>query len=95
MGLKTYSNVTTWNNSLFHKEQHLAFVQCDVPYTNNMIERDFRHVKTKMKVSGSFRDWNHVVAFSLIYSFFKTCNKRQINLWIAINQVWLNQFSFH
>jgi hypothetical protein len=60
-----------------------------------MIERDFRHVKTKMKVSGSFRVWNHVVAFSLIYSFLKTCSKRQINLWIAINQVRLNQFSFH
>jgi hypothetical protein len=35
--------------------QHLAFVSNNVPYTNNMIERDFRHIKTKMKVSSTFR----------------------------------------
>jgi hypothetical protein len=36
--------------------QHLAFVtHANVPYSNNLIERDFRHAKTKMKVSGTFR----------------------------------------
>jgi hypothetical protein len=36
--------------------QHLAFVNnANVPYSNNLIERDFRHAKTKMKISGSFR----------------------------------------
>ena len=74
--------------------QHLAFVNNDVPYTNNLIERDFRHAKTKMKISGSFRSWNHLIAFTLIHSFLKTCNKRHLNLWTAINRVWANQFSF-
>jgi transposase len=37
------------------QHQHLAFLEHDVPYTNNLIEQDFRHVKTKMKVSGTFR----------------------------------------
>jgi transposase len=74
--------------------QHLAFVNNNVPYTNNMIERDFRHMKTKMKTSGSFRSWNHLIAFALIYSFLKTCSKRNINLWKAMNQVWTGEFSF-
>jgi hypothetical protein len=59
-----------------------------------LIERDFRHAKTKMKISGSFRSWDHLVAFTLIQSFVKTCIKRNINLWNATKQVWNNQFSF-
>lgn len=71
---------------LFHRlklkiHQHLAFVNnAQIPYSNNLIERDFRHAKTKMKISGSFRSWNHVVAFTLIRSFLKTCTKRNINI---------------
>jgi hypothetical protein len=60
-----------------------------------MIERDFRHIKTKMKVSSTFRSWDHIVAFVTIYSFFKTCSKRRINLWTAINQIWVSDFKFN
>jgi hypothetical protein len=48
-----------------------------------------------MKVSGTFRDWNHLVAFTVIRSFLQTCHKRKINIWQAINKTQTSQFSFY
>jgi hypothetical protein len=48
-----------------------------------------------MKVSGTFRGWNHFVAFVLIRSVLQTCVKRKINLWQTINQIQNPGFSFY
>ncbi|GHU35082.1 hypothetical protein FACS1894166_13210 [Bacilli bacterium] len=63
-----------------HVDQHLAFIKdFDVPYSNNQIERDFRNTKTKMKVSGCFKNVQYAMAFASIRSFIQTCIKRKIN----------------
>jgi len=62
---------------------------CDykVPFTNNLAERDLRSEKTKEKVSGLFRSWSGIVAYSRIRSFSSTAKKRRIDLHSAITQV--------
>jgi transposase len=63
-----------------HVDQHLAFIQdFDVPYSNNLVERDFRNTKTKMKISGCFKNLEHAAVFTTIRIFIQTCVKRKLN----------------
>ena len=47
----------------------------DVPFTNNLAERDLRMIKLKQKVSGSFRTECGAIVFAIIRSFVVDCQK--------------------
>jgi hypothetical protein len=70
------------------KDNYMLFMRdYNVPFTNNLAERDLRSEKTKEKVSGMFRSWGGIIAHSKIRSFISTAKKRNIGLYSAIKQV--------
>ena len=71
-----------------YKDCYLLFMRdYDVPFTNNLAERDLRASKTRQKVSGCFRSWKGVKNYAKNMSFISTAKKRGINLLDAISCV--------
>lgn len=64
---------------LEHQDAVLAFAQYqEVPFSNNQAERDIRHVKIKMKISGNFNTLEGAKQYARIYAFVSTLRKHQI-----------------
>jgi transposase len=70
------------------KKQILLFLHdSDVPFDNNLAERDLRMVKLKQKISGCFRTHHGAVIFCRIRSYISTMKKQNQNVWIALKQI--------
>ncbi len=65
----------------------------DVPFTNNLAERDLRMIKLKQKVSGSFRTIDGAHAFAACRSFISTVQKQGFNVFESISAVFNNTFN--
>lgn len=56
----------------------------DIPFDNNMSERDLRIIKTKTKITGDFKNENGAKVYCDAISIIKTAKRRKINLFDAI-----------
>ncbi len=71
-----------------HQDKVLAFTSdFDVPFDNNLVERDVRMAKLKQKISGTFRSSSMADAFCRIRSFISTVRKQGLQLRDAIESV--------
>lgn len=70
---------------LDYKDNYFAWV-CDflLPTTNNLSERSLRSSKTKMKVSGQFKNINTAKDFAIIKSYIETSYRNGINPYSAL-----------
>ena len=67
--------LVTWREGILKFIVHL-----NVPFDNNLAERDIRMMKVKMKISGGFRDFSTGRAIALIRSYISTIRKNRVNV---------------
>ena len=68
-----------------YRENHLLFLHCfDVPFDNNMSERDLRKCKNRQKMSGGFGVADGRNMSCRILSFIESCKRRTMNVFEAI-----------
>ena len=78
-----------------YKENHLAYTyNFNIPFDNNLSERDLRIIKTKTKISGGFRSEEGAQIYCDAISIIKTSKRREINPFNAILAVFNNEELF-
>ena len=78
-----------------YKENHLAYIyDFNIPFDNNLSERDLRIIKTKTKISGGFRSDDGAQIYCDAISIIRTATKRTINPFQAILAIFNNEELF-
>jgi len=71
-----------------HKEEVLRFsTDFNIPFTNNLAERDLRMIKVKEKISGTFASFKGAEIFSRIRGYISTVKKNNRSVLEELNNV--------
>lgn len=74
-----------------YKANHLLFAyDFSIPFDNNLSERDLRNVKSKLKISGCFRNENGMQNYLNLQSIIGTCRKQSHNFYQTIENIFKN-----
>ena len=74
-----------------YKDNHLLFAyDFTIPFDNNQSERDLRNVKSKLKISGCFRNENGMQNYLNLQSIIGTCRKKSLNFYQTIENIFKN-----
>ena len=88
--IKKIKKGKAWNllNRFKERPQEiLGFIyDFQIPFDNNLAERDIRMIKVKQKISGSFRNKKMASAFCDIRSYISTVIKHRMNVFKAISR---------
>ncbi len=63
----------------------------NVPFDNNLAERDIRMIKVKQKISGAFRTRTGAETFCPVRSYISTVRKHGCNVIHAIHDAFVGQ----
>ena len=78
-----------------YMDNHLYFIEdFEVPFDDNLSERDLRIFKNKTKISGGFRTMNGAKSYVNALSIVKTSIKRNINPFSSIKAIFNNETLF-
>lgn len=72
-----------------HKLAILRFIHdFNVPFDNNLAERDIRMMKLQQKISGCFRSPRGAEQFATLRSYTSTIRKQGLNVWHALGSLY-------
>lgn len=92
---RTIKTIPLCNRLIKYKQNHLYFIEdFNIPFDDNLSERDLRIFKNKTKISGGFRSMEVAQNFADALSIIKTSIKRNINPYGSIKSIFNNEVLF-
>lgn len=86
--VKKSTSLNLLNRLSVYKNEILSFMyDFDIPFDNNLAERDLRMTKVKQKISGTFRSLEGANSFTRIRGYVSTVRKNGLNTLDCIKSI--------